>query len=138
PVLPTPGQDHMWYIPINGGTATNIADLDNLNSGGVPSGLSLDPVTQQLYISTAFFPDSATPDANHVLVYQLSADGHSFDSLVASYSLAQLEGQSPSGDGAHPAASVWNELPLLSVTGTSSHAVEQGGAITLASLFSTS
>jgi len=42
-------------MPIAGGTATKIADLDNLNLGGVPAGLSLDPVTQQLYISAAYY-----------------------------------------------------------------------------------
>ena len=78
-------------------------------------------------------PESATPDANHVLVYQLSADGHSLDSLVASYTLDQLEGQTPNGgDNAHPGASVWNELPLLSLTDPGAHAVEQGSAITVA------
>jgi Ca2+-binding RTX toxin-like protein len=142
-----PGQGHIWYMPIAGGIATKIADLDNLNSGGVPAGLSLDPVTQQLYISTAYYdapgegpPNDPTADANHILVYQLSADGTSFDSLVASYSLAQLEGAfgPPTDNGAHPGGSIWNQLPLLSITSASEHAVEQGGAITIASLFSSS
>ena len=42
-------------MPITGGTATKIADLDNLNAAGIPTGLSLDPVTQQLYITTSYF-----------------------------------------------------------------------------------
>jgi len=142
-----PGQGHIWYMPITGGTATKIADLDNLNAGGVPAGLSLDPITQQLYISTAYYdapgsgaPNDPTADANHILVYQLSADGHSFDSLVASYSLAQLEGAfgPPTDNGAHPGGSIWNQLPLISVTGSSTHAIEQGGAITVAGSFSSS
>ena len=137
--LASPGQGHLWYMSITGGTATKITDLDNLNSGGVPAGLSLDPVSQQLYISTAFDPESATPNANHVLVYQLSADGHSLDSLVASYTLDQLEGQVPNGgDNAHPGASFWNELPLLSLTDPGAHAVEQGSAITAAGSVSSS
>ena len=134
----SPGQGHLWYMSIAGGTATKITDLDNLNSGGVPAGLSLDPVSQQLYISTAFSPDSATSNANHVLVYQLSADGHSLDSLVASYTLDQLEGQTSGGDFAHPGASVWNELPLLTLTNPGAHAVEQGSAITAAGSVSSS
>jgi len=142
-----PGQGHIWYMSITGGTATKIADLDNLNAGGVPAGLSLDPITQQLYISTAYYdapgsgaPNDPTADANHILVYQLSADGHSFDSLVASYSLAQLEGAfgPPTDNGAHPGGSIWNQLPLISVTGSSTHAIEQGGAITVAGSFSSS
>ena len=141
-----PGQGHVWYMPIAGGTATKIADLDNLNLGGVPAGLSLDPATQQLYVSTAYYdapggggyPNDPTANANHVLVYQLSADGHAFSSLVASYTLNQLEGATPTGNGAHPGASVWNQLPSLSVTNPSVHAVEQGSAITVQGSFSSS
>jgi Ca2+-binding RTX toxin-like protein len=73
-----------------------------------------------------------------VLVYQLSADGHSFSSLVASYTLDQLEGATPTGNGSHPGASVWNQLPILSVTDPGVHAVEQGGAITVPGSFSSS
>ena len=140
-----PGQGHIWFMPISGGTATKIADLDNLNLAGVPTGLSLDPATHQLYISTAYYdapgtgaPNDPTADANHLLVYQLSEDGHSFTSLVASYTLEQLEGATPSGTGAHPGASVWNELPVLAVTDPGAHAVEQGSAITVSGSFSSS
>lgn len=143
--LADPGQGHVWYMSIAGGTATKIADLDNLYIG-VPAGLSLDPVTQQLYISTAYYdapggggyPNDPTPNANHILVYQLSADGHTFDSLVTSYTLNQLEGTTPAGNGSHPGASVWNELPVLSLTNPGTHAVEQGSAIAAAGSFSSS
>lgn len=138
-----PGQGHIWYMSISGGAATKIADLDNLNLGGAPAGLSLDPVTQQLYVTTAYYdapgsggyPNDPTPNANHVLVYQLSADGHSFDSLVANYTLGQLEGASPADNNSHPGASVWNELPSLSLTSTATHAAEQGSAIAAAATF---
>jgi hypothetical protein len=145
-----PGQGEIWWMSINGGTATKIMDLDNLNLGGVPSGLSLDPVTQQLYVSLAYYdppagggyPNAPTANANKVLVYQLSADGHSFSNLVASYTLDQLEGQpssnSPGVGGSHPGGSVWNQLPVLIVSGTGVHAGEQGGAITLANAFTSS
>ncbi len=142
-----PGQGHVWYMAIAGGTATKIADLDNLNLGGVPTGLSLDPVLQQLYISTAYYdapggggyPNDPTANANHVLVYQLSTDGHTFDGLVASYTLDQLEGQAPAGgDSAHPGASIWNQLPLLTLTDPGAHAVEQSSAISLAGSVTTS
>lgn len=141
-----PGQGHVWYMSVAGGTATKIADLDNLNLGGVPTGLSLDAATHQLYISTAYYdapggggyPNDPTANANHVLVYQLSADGHSFDSLVASYTLDQLEGATPGGTGSHSGASVWNALPVLTITDAVVHAVEQGGGIMISGSLSSS
>ena len=57
-----PGQGHIWYMSIAGGTATKIADLDNLNAAGIPTGLSLDPITQQLYISTPISMRRAAAD----------------------------------------------------------------------------
>jgi hypothetical protein len=94
-----PGQGHLWYMSITGGTATKIADLDNVNIG-IPAGLSFDPNSEQLYISLSYFdapggggyPNDPTANANHIVVYQLSDDGLSLDGLVASYSLDQLEG----------------------------------------------
>ena len=138
-----PGQAHLYYMPIGGGTATKILDIDNVNLGNsIAAGLSLDPVSQQLYVSLARYSSGTstapTANANHVLVYQLSADGHSLASLVANYTLTQLEGQAPTDNNSHPGASVWNQLPVLSVTGTGTHAGEQSSAITLATSFTSS
>ncbi|MGB9365778.1 MAG: Ig-like domain-containing protein [Xanthobacteraceae bacterium] len=141
-----PAQGHLWYMSTAGGTATKIADLDNVNIG-VPAGLSLDPNSQQLYISLAFFdapggggyPNDPTAYANHIVVYQLDATGTSIGSSpIASYSLDQLEGPfgPPTDENSHPGASVWNQLPLLSLTSSSTHAVEQGSPITAAATFS--
>ena len=134
-------------MPIAGGTATKIADLDNLNIGGIPTGLSLDPYSQQLYITTVLFRCagrrriSERSDRERKPHAGLSAQrgrALSFDSLVASYSLDQLEGPfgPPTDENAHPGASVWNQLPLLSLTDAGDDAVEQGSAITVAGTFS--
>jgi hypothetical protein len=101
-----PGQAHIYYMPIAGGTATKILDIDNVHLGdSVAAGLTLDAQSQQLYVSLAYYdpaaagsyPNAPTANANHVLVYQLSADGHSFvgGAPVANYTLTQLEGQAP-------------------------------------------
>jgi VCBS repeat-containing protein len=136
-----PGQGHVWYMPIAGGTATKIMDLDNLHLGdSVPAGLTLDPVKQQLYINTAWFdpvapgpyPNAPTANANHILVYQLSADGHSFVGgvPVASYTMTQIEGQDPTDTGSHPGGSTFDQIPI--VTTVPARGSFSGSAITLA------
>src|SRR5205823_182990 len=88
--------------------------------------------SQQLYVSLAYYdpaaagayPNAPTANANHVLKYQISADGHSL-ALLSSYTLAQLEGQTPTDTGSHPGGSVFNQLPTLTLTGTSTHIAEQ-------------
>ena len=109
-----------------------------------PSGLAIDPATQQLYISVQSDPGQPgnsppTPPVtgpDEVLVGQLSADGHSISSVVTTYSISSLIGHTAQTAGSGIEAShvedlAFDQLPTLSLTGTNTHAAEQGSAVTL-------
>jgi len=72
------------------------------------------------------------------LSISLAADGHSFSSLVANYTLNQLEGATPAGNGSHPAASGLESIAGSLGDQPGVHAVEQGSAIAVPGSFSSS
>lgn len=124
-----PGQDALWYV--NSTTATQVATKVSgvtINYAGENGGLSFDPQTRQLWISDQ---DQRASNNAHILVSQLSADGHSA-TTVASYPMSVLTGTSSPDQDAVPQGTAFVTLPKLAVTGTTTHVVEQSGAIALA------
>jgi hypothetical protein len=122
----------LWWMPIAGGVATamGLPGGTAVGFGDVPQGgLTMDPQSQYFFITVQSGTIFAGPD--QILQGILSADGHSVTSFVNTYSLATLDGHAPAAN-AHVADTWFDQLPTLSsLTGTATHAGEQGASVTL-------
>src|SRR6185295_4217879 len=116
-------QDALWWMPIAGGTATKITLPANaLHYAGEWGGLSYDRQTGQLYISDVEDPTSSSD--RHIVQLQMSADGKSVTSVIATFTVDQLVGHS-ADPNAYPQGTMFDLLPIITVTGTTTHAAEQ-------------
>ena len=123
----------LWYIAANASSASatqvTLPGGVVLATGDTPQGgLTLDSQNQQLYIVVQSGTGVGATD--QVLVGQLSADGHSITSIVQTYSYATLDGQSHTANE-HITGASFDVLPVLTITGTTTHAVEQSASIVL-------
>ncbi len=120
----TPLSTTFWYMPITGGTATQMtapvgfgfADADNF---GAVNPLAFDANLRQLYISD---------QTSHAIAqFTLSADGHSFTSGTDTFQTTN-----PGNDGGIGTSLYYDPTPTLStLSATTTEAVQGGGAITL-------
>ncbi|TMJ01411.1 MAG: hypothetical protein E6G97_16135 [Alphaproteobacteria bacterium] len=127
----------LWYMPVAGGTATQLGLPAGtaVGFGDIPQGgISIDQQSHYIFITVQSGSAFAGPD--QILQGQLSADGHSVTSWVNTYSLATLDGHAPDV-AAHVADTWFDQLPTLTLTGTSSHVAEQGAKVDLTSAATT-
>ena len=127
---------HDWRRPdrdqitLPAGVTLNFAG--QTNEGGDAAGLTFDPSTKQLYLTNA---DNDTTVRDKGAIYQLQyiPASHSV-TLVNTCDTAQLVGATPATVDQFdaPSATTFDNLPVLTVTGTSTAATEQGLAATLA------
>jgi Domain of unknown function (DUF4347)/FG-GAP-like repeat len=122
----------LWYMPIAGGTATAVTlpGGSALGFGDIPQGgISIDEQSQYIFVTVQSGSLFAGPD--EILQGQLSADGHSITSWVNTYPIATLDGHTPDVNS-HVADTWFDQLPTLSsLSGTTTHAVEQSTNVTL-------
>lgn len=132
----SPASSKLYYIPIGGGAETLMSmpagvtfDFATYYNSGT-NALVLDPQAQILYISLSTPLDSGGHSRNDARIIQLtlSADGKSFTS--GNDSFFQLDTDDLLTSTATGMA--FDVVPVLSVTGTTVHATEQGSAINLA------
>ena len=129
----TPASSKLFYMPIAGGTATQMSmpsgvtlDFATYFDNGSNS-LVLDPSAQILYISLQTPSGSASENAR-IIQLVLSADGHSFTS--GSNNFFKLDTNDLLGSSATGMA--FDVVPVLSVTGATTHATEQSTNVSLA------
>jgi hypothetical protein len=134
----TSGVATLWYMPITGGTAVQVTmpgGSPTLSySDAVQGGLVLDTQAQQLYIVVEH---TTTVAANLLLDGQLSADGHSITSIVHQSTYPTLDG-SPDVLGNNLGGLAYDQLPILAITGTATHAVEQSALVVISNTESSS
>jgi hypothetical protein len=130
-------QDALWWMPIAGGTATKITlPANTLHYAGEWGGLSYDRQNAQLYISDED-PTTGGLTDRHIAQLQMSADGKSYSSTVNTHTVDQLVGHT-ADPNAYPLGTMFDLLPIITVTGTATHAAEQGATIDLTGAVSTS
>jgi hypothetical protein len=136
-------QDALWWIPINspGTLATKITlPAGALHYAGEWGGLSYDRQTGQLYISDEDPTANTVPNptvGRHIIQLQMSADGKSVTSTVNTHTVDQLVGHT-ADPNAYPLGTMFDLLPIITVTGTATHAAEQGATLDLTGAVSTS
>jgi hypothetical protein len=132
----------LWWVNASGAgqTATKI-DLSaasvtlnfagQSNEGGDAAGLTFDSQTRQLYLSDAN-EDGVNHNIGAIYELQLDSTGHNV-TLVQKFDTATLVGQSAATVNPFdaPSATTFDILPTLTVSGTTTHAVEQSTAVTL-------
>jgi hypothetical protein len=138
---PNGTQDALWWMPIAGGTATKITlPAGALHYAGEWGGLSYDRQTGQLYISDEDPTANTVPNptaGRHIIQLQMSADGKSVTSTVNTHTVNQLVAHT-ADPNAYPLGTSFDLLPVITVTGTATHAAEQGATIDLTGAVSTS
>jgi hypothetical protein len=136
------GDSHatLWYVSssASGALATQVTlpGGSALGFGDIPQGgISIDEQSQYIFITVQSGSNFNGPD--EILQGQLSPDGHSITSWVNTYLLdPTLEGHTP-GLNAHVADTAFDQLPVLTIGGTTTHAAEQGTDIDLTSAATT-
>ncbi|MEJ1970315.1 MAG: DUF4347 domain-containing protein [Rhizomicrobium sp.] len=129
------GAATLWEISASasGGTANQVTLPGGtlLAYGDTPQGgLAIDPQTQQIYITVQSGTNANATD--QVLVGQLASNGLSVTSIVNTYSYATLDGQTHAANE-HITGTAFDTLPVLSIAGTTTHAVEQSSSLVLRS-----
>jgi hypothetical protein len=117
-----PTENAIWWMPIAGGTATKMTLPTGLSLGYpvfFANGMTIDQQSQAIYLS-----DSTS---GWVMQLQLSADGHSFASGSNFYRFDS----NAVADGAYASGLAFDVLPTLTLSATSTHAIEQSGGVTL-------
>jgi len=134
----------LWWVDANGGANQTAHQITlpagvTLNfagqssQGGNAAGLSFDPVTKQIYLTDAE-NSNVTPDTGHLYVLQWNNSTKTVSS-VTSFDTATLVGTSPGTVSPFDAigTTTLDDLPMLTTSGTATHAVEQGANVTLLS-----
>ncbi len=138
----TSGVATLWYMPITGGTATQVS-----MPGGSPT-LSYSATPSRAAWCARCAGTAASTSSQNTprrrlrrerarcsswQIGQLSADGHSISSIVHQYTYRELLDGSPDGLlGNNPSGGLaYDQLPILNITGTGTHAVEQNASIVL-------
>ena len=118
-------QNAIWYIAENAsaGTATKVTLSGAVGTYFYPGDMTFDQNTRQLYVESKEIGNGSADDV--IYVFQLDTAGTSASLINTIYpttftaSSANIQGM------------VFSHLPVLSVSGTSAAAAEQGAAVTL-------
>jgi hypothetical protein len=131
----------LWWVNATGAnqTATKIALPASVtlnfagqsNEGGDAAGLTFDASTKQLYLTNAD-NSATTPDKGAIYQLQYTPASHTV-SLINTYDTAKLVGATPATVNSFdaPSTTTFDILPVLTITGTTAHATEQGAFIDL-------
>jgi hypothetical protein len=125
-------ENAIYYISesANGSTNATLLTLTGLPVGNhfYPGDMVFDQGTHQLYVESEETDDGSGADTDDVIyVFQLSADGHSA-SLASTITLNPAFTNTAANIG----GMIFNDIPALTgISGTTTHAGEQGAAITL-------
>src|SRR6185295_16134123 len=128
-------QDALWWIDINavGGTATKITlPAGVLHYAGEWGGLTYDHENGRLWISDES-PANGT-GGEHIVQLQMSADGKSVSSVLATYTMDQLLGHAAGAPETYPLGLSFDSLPIFTKTDVGTAAGEQGARVDLISL----
>ena len=102
------------------------------SEGGDAAGLTFDPQTRQLYLTDAN-EDGVNHNIGAIYDLQLDSTGHNV-TLVRTFDTATLVGTSAGTVNPFdaPSATTFDNLPVLTITGTSTSPTEHGSAVSLA------
>src|ERR1700730_17559185 len=110
-----------------------LLPANTLHYAGEWGGLSYDRQTGQLYISDEDPTANTVPNptaGRHIIQLQMSADGKRVASTVNTYTVDQLVAHT-ADPNAYPLGTAFDLLPVLSVTGTTTHALAEAAFIDL-------